>query len=340
MSDEREIAALRAENLQLRERLAQRERDLDEARRSSECHGQRADTLEEVLRAVPDLFFQVARDGTILRCIIRPSDDFYMPPEEFMGKPMQDILPPHLGKQFVEALTKVNASGEAGKVEYELPMQGVPRWYEGRFIPIERGEVVVVVRDITEQRQDREALRLLNTELEARVEERTVALEAASEQRLALQRQVIDAQRASLHALSTPLVPIARRVVAVPLIGDIGPERAAQLLETILAGVQARGVAVVLLDVTGVPSLDAAAAEGVVRVSRAVALLGAELILTGIGPEVARMLVSMGAALGGLRTMSSLEQGIAHALGRVDLGATDVSRGERDRQRVGGRART
>ena len=106
VSDEREIAALRAENLQLRERLAERERDLDEVRRSSECHRQRADTLEEVLRAVPDLFFQVARDGTILRCIMRPSGDFYMPPGEFMGKPMQDILPPDLGRQFVEALTK------------------------------------------------------------------------------------------------------------------------------------------------------------------------------------------------------------------------------------------
>lgn len=302
---------------ELRERVARLERELAEARAAHDERIKLAAALETIFRAVPDLFFQVRADGTIVHYIASPASALYVPPEVFMGKRMQDVLPPGPGALFARSIEEAAAAQQAGLIEYALPMEGWEAWFEARVIPLAADALIIVVRDITEQRRDREALRQLNAALEERVRERTAALEAAAEERLALQQQVIDAQEARLRALSAPLVPIARGVVAVPLIGELTAARADQLLEVMLGGVQARQASVVLLDVTGVPRVDAAAAAAVARVARAVGLLGAELILTGIGPEVARALVQIGADLGGVRTARSLEQGIAHALGRA-----------------------
>lgn len=301
----------------LRARVARLEGELAEARRAHDERLQLATALENIYRAVPDLFFQMHADGTIHRYLASPTSGLYVPPEVFLGKRMQDVLPPEPGALFARAFQEASAAREKVHIEYVLQMGDSERWYEARVIPLEGDELVVVVRDMTEQRRDREALRRLNAELERRVQDRTEALEAAAEERLALQQQVIDAQQAALRALSAPLVPIARHAVAVPLIGEIDAARADQLLAVVLAGVQARQASVVLLDVTGVPRVDAAAAEAVARVARAVGLLGAELVLTGVGPEVARALVEIGAELGGVRTARSLEQGIAYAMARA-----------------------
>lgn len=129
-----------------------------------------------------------------------------------------------------------------------------------------------------------------------------------------LQTRVIDAQRAALRELSTPLIPIAPGVVAMPLIGTIDADRASQVLETLLTGVSAMQAEIVILDITGVPLVDTYVADGLMRAARAVGLLGGTIILTGIRPEVAQTLVGMGIDLSGITTRSTLQSGIAHAL--------------------------
>jgi signal transduction histidine kinase len=95
----------------------------------------------------------------------------------FLGKRMQDVLPPEVGAWFVRALQDV--AGPAGKaqLEYSLEIAGSLEWYEGRVIRIGADDLIVVVRNVTEQRRDREAVLRLNAELEDRVRERTAALE-------------------------------------------------------------------------------------------------------------------------------------------------------------------
>ncbi|MFZ6182790.1 STAS domain-containing protein [Nannocystis pusilla] len=308
------LADLRAENQRLRTEIARLERDATEAQRAVEDRLKLATALENIYRAVPDLFFQIRVDGTITNYLASPASPLYVPPEVFLGKRMQDVVPPDVGALTVEALAE--ATGPAGKarMEYSLEIGGAVEWFEARLIRTSADEMIIVVRNISEQRRAREAVLRLNRELEARVHERTVALELAAAESAALQQQVIEAQRATLQALSTPLVPIARHVVAVPLIGDVDADRAGRLLEAILDGVQARRAAFVLLDVTGVPRVDTVAARALADVARAVKLLGAELVLTGIGPDVARTLVDLGADFGGARTLPSLEHGIAYAM--------------------------
>jgi rsbT co-antagonist protein RsbR len=136
-------------------------------------------------------------------------------------------------------------------------------------------------------------------------------------ERAALQQQVIDAQQAALRELSTPLIPLADGVVAMPLIGSIDSSRAQLVIETLLTGVAEMRAHTTLIDITGVPVVDTQVANGLLRAAQAIRLLGAHVILTGIRPEVAQTLVGLGIDLSGVSTRGTLQSGIVEALGQV-----------------------
>ncbi len=138
----------------------------------------------------------------------------------------------------------------------------------------------------------------------------------AEQERQALQEQVIQAQRGLLRELSTPLVPIAEGVVAMPLIGTIDDARAQQIMETLLEGIGAHQAETAILDITGVRVVDTQVASALLRTAKAVQLLGAQVVLTGISAEVAQALVHLETEMRGVVTRSNLQSGIAYALGR------------------------
>ena len=135
-------------------------------------------------------------------------------------------------------------------------------------------------------------------------------------ERAALQEKIIEAQRATLDELSTPLIPLAAGVLAMPVVGTIDSMRADQILETLLDGITKHRAHTAILDITGVRVVDAQVASGLVAAAKAARLLGARVLLTGIRPQVAQMLVEFDTDLTGVVTLSTLESGIAYALGR------------------------
>jgi rsbT co-antagonist protein RsbR len=138
-----------------------------------------------------------------------------------------------------------------------------------------------------------------------------VAYEAEREQ---MQAQLIQAQQDTLRELSTPLIPIADHVVIMPLIGAIDTSRAHQILESLLEGVAAHQAEVAILDITGVQVVDTQVAQALIRAAQAVKLLGAQIMLTGIQPQIAQTLVHLGIDLQGITTHSTLQSGITAAL--------------------------
>ncbi|WP_231511728.1 PAS domain-containing protein [Chondromyces apiculatus] len=140
------------------------------------------------------------------------------------------------------------------------------------------------------------------------------ASKRAEAERLALQEQVIEAQRLALRELSTPLMPIAEGVLAMPLVGAIDSARANEILETLLEGVVREQARTAILDITGVRVVDTQIANALVTIARAVKLLGAEVLLTGMSPAVAQTLVTLDLDLKDLTTLGTLQSGITHAL--------------------------
>ncbi len=135
-------------------------------------------------------------------------------------------------------------------------------------------------------------------------------------ERAALQQQVIEAQRAALRELSSPLIPLTERVMLMPLVGTIDSQRARQVMETLLTGVAQSQADLVILDITGVSLVDSQVAQGFIQAAQAVRLLGAQVMLTGIQPQIAQTLVHLGIDLSGIQTQGSLQMGIAAALQR------------------------
>lgn len=130
----------------------------------------------------------------------------------------------------------------------------------------------------------------------------------------ALQQQIIETQRNTVRELSTPLIPITDMVVIMPLIGAIDSQRAQQIMETLLDGVERQRATLAIVDITGVQVVDTQVADALIRAAQAVRLLGAQVMLTGIQPQIAQTLVQLGIDLSGIITRSSLQDGIVTAL--------------------------
>lgn len=137
----------------------------------------------------------------------------------------------------------------------------------------------------------------------------------AEEERLLLREKLIQAQQKLIEELETPILPVAPGVLVMPLVGRVDTARAERLLGSLLEGTTAHGARVVILDITGVPVVDADVAEGLVRAARAVRLLGAETLLTGVKPLVAQQLVAHADEVSVLRPCSTLERAVSLALG-------------------------
>lgn len=134
----------------------------------------------------------------------------------------------------------------------------------------------------------------------------------------------IERQRVAISRLSSPIIQVWEGVLTAPTIGALDAARAALVLEALLAAVQQRRARYAILDLTGVDFADTTAADHIVTIVRAVELLGARCVLSGITPAVARAMVDLGVDLGRVITTATLEDALQGCL--RDLGYT-VTRG-------------
>lgn len=153
----------------------------------------------------------------------------------------------------------------------------------------------------------------INARLERELAERI----KAEHERADLQDQIIRMQNARLAELSIPLIPITNEIMVMPLIGTMDSQRANQVLETALNGAEQHRARTVILDITGLKYVDTAVAKTLAQAAGALRLLGTQTILTGIRAEVAQTLVSLGIELTNVVTLSTLQGGIAYALGQA-----------------------
>jgi rsbT co-antagonist protein RsbR len=125
--------------------------------------------------------------------------------------------------------------------------------------------------------------------------------------------RVIRQQQEAIRELSTPVLPVRERLLILPIIGVIDPQRARQLTEQLLAGIRNNRAKVVVMDITGVPAIDSSVANHLVQTVEAARLLGAAVIVTGLSPEIAQTLVTIGMDLGKMTTVGDLQGGIEEA---------------------------
>jgi rsbT co-antagonist protein RsbR len=132
---------------------------------------------------------------------------------------------------------------------------------------------------------------------------------------------VIKAQEAAMR-LSTPVVETWEGIVTLPVIGTLDSARAKQLTETILNYIGQSKARMVVVDISGIAAIDTKAASHILRTLQAVRLMGSDVIITGIRPDVATTLVALGIDLSSIQTRSTLREGLEYAYSALGLKVT------------------
>ena len=125
--------------------------------------------------------------------------------------------------------------------------------------------------------------------------------------------RIIREQQEAIRELSTPVLQVRERLLILPIIGVIDPQRARQLTEQLLRGIRSNRAKVVVIDITGVPAVDSTVANHLVQTVDASRLMGATVIVTGLSSEIAQTLVTIGVDLTRMKTVGDLQGGIEEA---------------------------
>jgi rsbT co-antagonist protein RsbR len=132
--------------------------------------------------------------------------------------------------------------------------------------------------------------------------------------------RVIRQQQEAIRELSTPVLQVRDRLVILPIIGVLDTQRARQLTEQLLEGIRSHRAKVVVIDITGVPDIDSHVANHLVQTVEASRLMGASVIITGLSPEIAQTLATIGVDLTKMNAVGDLQGGIEEAERLLGLG--------------------
>jgi rsbT co-antagonist protein RsbR len=204
---------------------------------------------------------------------------------------------------------------ETGSVD---ALQAYARNLSERIIPrgVETHEVISIVlllRDVLARslfKKYQHDFELLNRVLDAyepaanRIAN-TVAVSFVEER-----ERIIRQQQEAIRELSTPVLQVRERLLILPIIGVIDSQRAKQITEQLLRGIRNNRAKVVVVDITGVPTIDSTVANNVVQTVEASRLMGADVIITGLSSEIAQTLVTIGVDLRKLNAVGDLQGGI------------------------------
>jgi rsbT co-antagonist protein RsbR len=125
--------------------------------------------------------------------------------------------------------------------------------------------------------------------------------------------RVISEQQDAIRELSTPVLQVRDRLLILPIIGVLDTARARQLTEQLLGAIRDNRATVVVIDITGVATIDETVANHLVQTVEASRLMGASTILTGLSPDIAQTLVDLGVDLGMMKTVGDLQGGLEEA---------------------------
>src|SRR6187455_2368046 len=207
---------------------------------------------------------------------------------------------------------------ETGSVE---ALQDYARNLSERIIPrgVETDEVlgiVLLLRDVLARSlfaNYQEDLELLNRVLDSYEPAANRIAVTVGVSFVEERERVINEQQESIRELSTPVLQVRDGLLILPIIGSLDSPRARQLMEQLLEAIQANRARVVVIDITGVATIDLSVANHLVQTVEAARLMGASAIITGVSSKIAQTLVDLGVDLGMMKTVGDLQGGLEEA---------------------------
>lgn len=135
--------------------------------------------------------------------------------------------------------------------------------------------------------------------------------------------RIVFQQQEAIRELSTPALQIRDGLLMLPIIGLLDSARARQLTEQLLSTIRQSRAKAVVIDITGVPAIDSKVANHLLQTVDACGLMGARVVLSGMSPEIAQTIVTIGVDLSRIRTVADLQDGIEEANRWLGVEATN-----------------
>lgn len=143
---------------------------------------QKSETKYQALfKALPDLMFLLSHDGIYLDYFASAAHLLFVPPEQFLGHHVREVMPPEIAEACLRGVQQVQRTGKLQILEYSLLIRGETHYFEARLIPYEANQIIFIVREVTEQQRAVLGLRQVQQELEQKVAARTAELRATNE---------------------------------------------------------------------------------------------------------------------------------------------------------------
>ena len=233
------------------------------------------------------------------------------PLEELIGRRAIELLHPDDVEATREVMTRASQGETSVEARYRAKDGGY-RWLSWSAAP--RGPDGLLYthgRDITSYKDvlaEREEALALSREFETRYQ--------SIEDEL---RRRLEAQQDAIHSMSTPIIQVWDDIVTMPVVGLVDSVRAADMKNSLLETVSRTSAKFAIVDLTGVDTVDTATADHLLKVMRAVGLLGARCVITGIQPSVAQIIVALGLDMQGVITLRSLREGLKYCMRTMGL---------------------
>jgi methyl-accepting chemotaxis protein len=266
--------------------------------------------------------------GTILHC----NDNFL----DLMGYQLDDLVgrhhrifakPDHAASQDYRDFWASLAAGDIVPGQFErLRQDGSSVWLEASYNPIFdlEGNVVRVVKfatDITENIRAKQ-------EIEAKAKALAIALDQAQES-----ERIRDEMDRTLQEMSTPVTPIWDGILLLPLVGVVDSTRTDDVMRKTLNKISENQSKIFIHDISGVPTVDTAVANQLVKITKATRFMGCETIISGLSASIAHTMVDLGVDVGEVRTTSTLRDAFRIGLQQVaDLNGNGMTRREAEPQ--------
>ncbi|GII86503.1 hypothetical protein Ssi03_44930 [Sphaerisporangium siamense] len=126
--------------------------------------------------------------------------------------------------------------------------------------------------------------------------------------------KIITEQTEQLLELSTPVVKLWDGIVSVPLVGTLDSARTQVVMEKLLQILVDTGSEYAVIDITGVPAVDTQVAQHLLKTVMAARLMGAQCVISGIRPQIAHTIVTLGIEFGDIVTKATLADALAYTL--------------------------
>ncbi|UQA62918.1 STAS domain-containing protein [Polyangium aurulentum] len=279
---------LREANEQLERKVQERTAALAEARELS----------ESIVSSISDVLLVVDRQGVVTRANREAAELLGEEESALEGRAIDSILLPAPDGDAalpVDWLDIVLREGELHNREVILASavrDPIPVVVSAARIESPRKEVqgvVCIAKDMREQRR----------------------VEAELRDKLAQ----IEEQQQTIRALFTPVIQVWSKILVLPIVGSVDAARATEMMDALLQAVVDTQSEFVILDLTGVKGVDAETADHLLKMHRAANLLGTRCLLSGLSPDISRMLITLDIDLRDLVSFGKLQAALQHALG-------------------------